>query len=242
VRRLSLVGSTCGNLSAQYHAYPEVHILPRNFGSRTLNWALSLLLQPIPSILRLARNNPNLPFYSIINWLNEIPHTVYQNQSTMSGLEVIGVVASIAGIINVTSKVMGAVGDYATAVKNHEGSIKELQTALQSMNTTLLHIQELINEADDRSDQSLIKILQGSGANLGEIGECRRTLGELETLIQKYQVAEKELGWFDHAVSKCKAKSRRFFSPITDEDIGKFTSRLGEHCGELSLNIGVDTK
>jgi len=77
----------------------------------------------------------------------------------MSGLEVIGVVANISGTIDVSSKVMRAVADYTTAVKNHEGSIKELQTALQSMNTTLLHIQELINEADDSSDQSLIRTL-----------------------------------------------------------------------------------
>jgi len=160
----------------------------------------------------------------------------------MSGFEVIGVVASIAGIIDVSSKVIRAVDNYATAVKNHEGSIKKLQTELRSMNTTLLHIQELIDEADDRSDQSLIRILQGSGANLGEIGDCRGTLEELETLLQKYKVADKELGWFDHAVSKYKAKSRQLFSPITDEDIGKFTSRLGEHRGKLSLNIGVDTK
>jgi len=151
----------------------------------------------------------------------------------MSGLEVIGVVANISGIIDVASKVMGAVADYATAVKNHEESIKELQTALQSMNTTLLHIQELINEADDRLDQSLIRILQGSGANLGEIGECRRTLEELENLLHN-KVADKKLGY--------KAKFRQWSSPITDEDIAKFTLRLGVHCGKLNLNIGVDTK
>jgi len=158
----------------------------------------------------------------------------------MSGLEVIGVVANISGIIDVASKVMCAVADYATAVKNHEGSIKELQTALQSMNTALLHIQELINEADDRSDQSLIRILQGSGANLGEIGECRRTLEELENLLQKHKVADKKLGRLEF--SRYKAKFRQWSSPITDEDIREFTLRLGVHCGKLSLNIGVDTK
>ena len=135
----------------------------------------------------------------------------------MSGLEVIGVVASISGIIDVASKVIGNVANYTGAVKNHEGSIKKLQTALQSMKATLSHIQELINEADDRSE-SLIRILQGSGENPGEIEECRRTLGELEKLLQKYNVADK--GGF----SKYKVK---WSSPITDADIEKFSLRLG---------------
>jgi len=159
---------------------------------------------------------------------------------TMSGLEVIGVAASIAGIIDVASKVIGGVADYANAVKNHEGSIKALQTELRSMNDTLSHIQKLIDEADDRSDQSLRRILQGSGADPGEIEECHRTLEELEKLLQKYEVADKKPGKFEF--SRHKAKSRKWSSPITDEDIGEFTSRLRVHCGKLSLNIGVDTK
>jgi len=158
----------------------------------------------------------------------------------MSGLEVIGVVASIAGIIDVSSKVMGALGDYATTVKNQEGSIKKLQTALQSMDTTLLRIQELINEADDRSDQSLVKILQGSGADPGEIGECRKTLGELGKLLQEYEAADKKPEKIEF--SRYKAKSRKWSSPITDADIERFTLRLGAHCDKLSLNIGVATK
>ena len=158
----------------------------------------------------------------------------------MSGLEVIGVVASIAGIIDVASRVTGDVANYANAVKNHEGSIKELQAGLRSMNDTLSHIQKSIDEVDDRSDQSLIGILQGSGADPGEIEECHRTLGELEKLLQKYEVADKKPGKFEF--SRYKAKSRKWSSPITDEDIREFTSRLGVHCGKLSLNIGVDTK
>jgi len=153
----------------------------------------------------------------------------------MSGLEVIGVVASISGIIDVASKVIVNVANYTAAVKNHEGSIKKLQTALQSMKATLSHIQELINEADDRSE-SLIRILQGSGENPGEIEECRRTLGELGKLLQKYNVADKG------GLSKYKVNFQQWSSPITDADIEKFTLRLGAHSGKLSLNIGVDTK
>jgi len=158
----------------------------------------------------------------------------------MSGLEVIGVVASILGITDVATRVMGAVADYSTAVKNHEGGIKQLQTALQSMNSTLIHIQELINEADDRSDQSLKRMLQGSGADLGEIEGCHETLGELESLLEKYKVADKKPGGV--GFSRYKAKFRQWSNPITDADIGKFTSRLGAHCQKLGLNIGVDTK
>jgi len=159
----------------------------------------------------------------------------------MSALEVIGVVASISGIIGVACKVIGDIANYTAAVKNHEGSIKKLQTALQSMKDTLSHIQELINEADERSE-SLLRILQGSGENPGEIEECRRTLGELEKLLQKYNVADKELRWFDRGFSKCKVNFQQWSSPITDADIEKFTLRLGAHSGKLSLNIGVDTK
>jgi len=158
----------------------------------------------------------------------------------MSGLEAFGVVAGVVGVVSVAKRVIGTVADYATAVKNREGSIKKLQTALQSMNDTLSHIQELIDEVDDRSDQSLRRILQGGGANLGEIEQCRETLEELEKLLQKYEVADKKPGKFEF--SKYKAKFRRWSSPITDEDIGEFTSRLGVHCGKLSLNIRVDTK
>ncbi|RPB29053.1 WD40 repeat-like protein, partial [Terfezia boudieri ATCC MYA-4762] len=152
----------------------------------------------------------------------------------MSGLEVIGVAASILGIIDFTTKVMSAVADYSSAVKNHEGSIKELQTTLESMNSTLRHIQELIDEADDKSDQSLKRILQGSGADLGEIGGCRETFLELESLLEKYTGKPGKLGRY-------KAKVRRWSKPITDADIGRFTLKLGAHCEKLSLNIGVDT-
>ncbi|KAF8447016.1 vegetative incompatibility protein HET-E-1 [Terfezia claveryi] len=152
----------------------------------------------------------------------------------MSGLEVVAVAASILGITDVTIKVMSAVADFSTAVKNHEGSIKELQTALESMNSTLQHIQELINEADDKSDQSLKRILQGSGADLGEIGGCRETFLELESLLEKYTGKPGKVGRY-------KAKVRRWSKPITDADIGRFTLKLGAHCEKLSLNIGVHT-
>ena len=156
----------------------------------------------------------------------------------MSGLEVIGVTASILGIIDVATKVMGAVADYSTAVKNHKGSIYELQTALQSMNSTLSHIQGLINKADDKSDQSLKKMLQGSGSDLGEIGRCNETLRELDSLLGKYTIAGPKIGKF----SRYKVKLRQWSRPITDADIGRFTLKLGAHCEKLSLNIGVDSK
>jgi len=154
-------------------------------------------------------------------------------------MEVIGVTASILGIIDVATKVMGAATDYSTAVKNHKGSINELQTALQSMNSTLLHIQELINEADDKSDQSLKRMLQGGGSDLGEIGRCNETLRELDLLLGKYTIADPK---GELSMSSWKAKSRQWFRPITDADIGKFTLKLGAHCEKLSLNIGVDSK
>jgi len=156
----------------------------------------------------------------------------------MSGLEAIGVVASIVGIIGAATKVRSAIADYSTAVRDHEGSIKELQAALLSMNSTALQIQELINETDDKSDQSLNKMLQDSGADLGGIGGCRETLRQLESLLEKYKVADKELGIF----SRIKTKSRQLFKPITDADIRRFTLELGAHCAKLSLNIGVDSK
>jgi len=153
----------------------------------------------------------------------------------MSGLEIIGVAASILGIIDVATKVMGAVADYSTSVKKHDGSIKELQTALQSMNSTLLHIQELINETDDKSDQSLKMVLQGGGADLGEIERCNETLSELDSLLEKYN---KKPG----ILSRCKGKLREWSHPVTAAQISGYTLKLMAHCEKLGLNIGIDSK
>ena len=108
------------------------------------------------------------------------------------------------------------------------------------LRTSTQDAQELINEADDKSDESLKRMLQGSGSDLGEIGRCHETLRELDLLLEKYTIADPKIGKL--SMSNWKAKSRQWFRPITDADIGKFTLKLGAHCERLSLNIGVDSK
>lgn len=156
----------------------------------------------------------------------------------MSGLEIIGLVASVLGIIDVTKNVLGSAVAHIAAVKGHEGSINTLQTALQSMGSTLSDIDDLIDETDDKSDKCLKRILQGRGADVGELKRCEVTLKELELFVIKHKLSGTKVGRW----SRMKTRLQLLWNPISEAEIGRFTSRLDTHRANLTLTVGVDSK
>jgi hypothetical protein len=139
--------------------------------------------------------------------------------------EALGLVASAIAVIELSAKVGVLCVGYFNAVKNAKDDARRLATRVTSLETTVQHVQKLLNEAESQSLLTSQKLLESLDDCLSQLGELRRRLDPEPARKAMRHFGVRALKW-----------------PFSSKEIDQIVVQLERHESTIMLALQVDQR
>ena len=141
-------------------------------------------------------------------------------------MEVVGAIASIITVIQVTARVVSVCYDYQSGIRHSSKDIVNITHELQSLRNILERLADLAQSEDDLTSVALptLDLLNASG---GPLEICEAELKQLEVKLAPARGRFKQVG-------------RAVMWPLTEKDVQKTLAMLARQRGLLQLALTAD--
>ena len=141
-------------------------------------------------------------------------------------MEVVGAVASIITVLQVTARVVSVCYDYQSGIRQYPKDIVKITHELQSLRNVLERLADLAQSGDDLTSVALptLDSLNGSG---GPLEICEGELKQLEVKLAPARGRLKQVG-------------RAMMWPLTEKDVHKTLAILARQRGLFQLALTAD--
>ena len=141
-------------------------------------------------------------------------------------MEVVGAVASVITVIQVTARVVSVCYDYQSGIRHYPKDIVKITHELQGLRNVLERLADLVQSEDDSTLVALpaLDSLNGSG---GPLEVCEGELKQLEVKLAPARGRLKQVG-------------RAIMWPLTEKDVQKTLAILARQRGLFQLALTAD--